>query len=171
MDVWWFPTIWHLKLWFIIQLKQPFQIYHTLILRLPENRFLFWFFSAPSNGQFPDFSKQVWKKSPIYSIYLLKCTEPGNSSRCGSFNFHQLICRPKILKPDVSSCVTKCYEFLCFPGTFKTCSWSFELVIRKYDPQTHCWCTHFFPWAKMTYVYRVIHVWDVHILNNLGSLL
>ena len=23
-----------------------------------------------------------------------------------------------------------------------------------------------FPWAKMTYVYRVIHVWDVHILNN-----
>ena len=39
-------------------------------------------------------------------------------------------------------------------------------LIRKYDPQTQCWCTHFFPWAKMTYVYRVIHVWDVHILNT-----
>ena len=42
----------------------------------------------------------------------------------------------------------------------------FGFLIRKYDPQTQCWCTHFFPWAKMTYVYRVIHVWDVHILNT-----
>ena len=23
MDVWWFPTISHVKIWFIIQLKQP----------------------------------------------------------------------------------------------------------------------------------------------------
>ena len=43
---------------------------------------------------------------------------------------------------------------------------SSEFLIKKYDPQTQCWCTHFFPWAKMTYMYKVIHVWDVHILNS-----
>ena len=103
------------------------------------------------------------RSANVVSLCLLSCSSPVNLWTC-VINWFSWLCI-------WAACCSAISIRLTIPQVVWIAAYSSATIIRKYDPQTHCWCTHFFPWAKMTYVYRVIHVWDVHILNNLGSLL